>query len=59
MSMKNPDQCPECKSESIDCGPVIEEDTKTLARWVVCDDCGCEWYQTFTLSKVTVDGGAL
>jgi predicted Zn-ribbon and HTH transcriptional regulator len=54
MSLVNPNQCPNCKSESIGCGPIIEEDSKTLARWLECEDCGSEWYEKYRLSTITV-----
>jgi|21_taG_2_1085346.scaffolds.fasta_scaffold17591_3 transposase-like protein len=54
MSLVNPNQCPNCKSEYIGYGPIIEEDLKTLARWVECEDCEAQWYERYRLSTITV-----
>lgn len=50
--LKNPDKCPYCGSTDITKG---DTDFSYINAWetVVCNECGKEWVEEFTITDVT------
>ena len=45
-------KCIECENDSFEVGPFIEESPNRICRYVQCDHCDAEWYETFELKSI-------
>ena len=39
-----PKICPNCNSEKVELGEIVEADSKT--KYYICDDCGRRWFNS-------------
>lgn len=47
--IKNPNRCPVCEAETIEAGST-EISGNQCHQYVYCLDCGCEWFDVYTLT---------
>jgi predicted RNA-binding Zn-ribbon protein involved in translation (DUF1610 family) len=51
--IENPNHCPKCGSEEITAGD-YDFDGRHARSEVVCDKCGAEWQDIYTLTEVEI-----
>ena len=53
--LKNPNICPFCESNDLDCGR-MEADSEIARQNVICNNCLAEWTDEYSLRGVTFLG---
>ena len=49
--LKNPNHCPKCDSENINCGS-FNADCDYAWQGITCEDCQFEWDDVYTLTSI-------